>query len=105
MSKGKEPQATPKPLRGAAARSAAGEKLGGRPAGVPNKVTTALKEQILGALAAKDGQAWLEARMDDQPAAFMTLLGKILPSEMSATLSNPDGGPLSITINLRKPKE
>lgn len=99
-SPGKQPKAT---LHGAAARSAAGEKLGGRPKGVPNKVTTALKEQILGALEAKDGQAWFEARMDDQPAAFMALLGKILPSEMTATLQNPDGGPLSITIQFRKP--
>lgn len=77
----------------------------GRKAGTPNKVTKQLKEQILGALEAKDGQAWFEARMDDQPAAFMALLGKILPSEMTATLQNPDGGPFSITVKFVKPQE
>ncbi len=77
----------------------------GRKPGSQNKVTKALKEQILGALEAKDGQAWFEARMDDQPAAFMALLGKILPSEMTATLQNPDGGPFSITVRFVKPTE
>ena len=81
-----------------------GNKGKGRKPGVPNKVTKQLKEQILGALEAKDGQAWFEARMDDQPAAFMALLGKILPSEMTATLQNPDGGPFSITVRFVKPQ-
>lgn len=41
--KGKQPKTT---LHGAAARSAAGEKLGGRPAGVPNKATANAREAI-----------------------------------------------------------
>ena len=82
-----------------------GNKGKGRKPGTPNKVTRALKEQILGALEAKDGQAWFEARMGDQPAAFMALLGKILPSEMTATLQNPDGGPFSITVRFVKPHD
>ncbi len=92
---------TVKKLSGAAAKGAGP----GRPPGSQNKVTKALKDQILGALEAKNGQAWFEARMDDQPAAFMALLGKILPSEMTATLQNPDGGPFSITVRFVKPTE
>lgn len=78
---------------------------GGSRKGCPNKATAQLKEMILGALAAKGDQAWFEARMDDQPVAFMALLGKILPSEMTATLQNPDGGPFSITVRFVKPQE
>lgn len=52
----------------------------GRPKGVPNKATRQLKDMILGALDAKGGQEWLEDRMDDNPAAFLTLIGKVLPT-------------------------
>jgi hypothetical protein len=58
----------------------------GRPKGSPNKTTKALKEMIEGALEAKGGQAWLERQMDENPAAFLTLLGKMLPRDLNATV-------------------
>jgi hypothetical protein len=58
------------------------KKVAGRVAGTPNKVTKELKDMILGALEAKKGQEWLEKQMDDNPAAFMSLLGKILPKNV-----------------------
>jgi hypothetical protein len=58
----------------------------GRPKGSPNKTTKALKEMIEGALEAKGGQAWLERQMDENPAAFLTLLGKTLPRDLNATV-------------------
>ena len=64
---------------------AKGVKTGGRTKGTPNKTTKALKEMIEGALEAKGGQAWLERQMDENPAAFMTLLGKTLPRDLNAT--------------------
>ena len=68
---------------------AIGKKTGGGSRkGKPNKATAALKDMILGALNAKKGQKWLEQQMDANPAAFMTLLGKVLPT----TLQGPDGG-------------
>jgi hypothetical protein len=65
---------------------------GGSRKGCPNKNTKALKDMILGALAAGGGQAWLQEQMERNPSAFMQLLGKVLPSEMK--VSNPDGTPL-----------
>ncbi len=41
---------------------------------------------IEGALEAKGGQAWLERQMDENPAAFLTLLGKTLPRDLNATV-------------------
>lgn len=51
----------------------------GRTKGVPNKNTTALKDMILGALSAKGGQKYLEKQADENPTAFMTLIGRVLP--------------------------
>ena len=58
----------------------------GRPKGARNKTTKALKDMIEGALEAKGGQAWLERQMDENPAAFLTLLGKTLPRDLNATV-------------------
>jgi hypothetical protein len=58
----------------------------GRPKGAQNKTTKALKDMIEGALEAKGGQAWLERQMDENPAAFLTLLGKTLPRDLNATV-------------------
>ena len=58
----------------------------GRPKGAQNKTTKALKEMVEGALEAKGGQAWLERQMDENPAAFLTLLGKMLPRDLNATV-------------------
>ena len=66
----------------------------GRPKGSQNKVTKALKDMILGALDGAGGQAYLQARAKDPKtqAAFLTLLGKVLPAEMR--VGDPDGKPL-----------
>jgi hypothetical protein len=69
---------------------AAGMKTGGGSRkGSPNKNTKAIKDMILGALAAKGGQEWLEAQMDSNPTAFMTLLGKVLPTQIQGDPENP----------------
>ena len=64
----------------------------GRKPKTPNKKDVALKDMILGALQAKNGQQWLETQMDANPAAFLTLLGKVLPT----TLQGPGGGPIQV---------
>jgi len=61
---------------------AQGRKTGGRIAGTPNKVTADLRDMILGALEDAGGQAYLHARAIDTPAAFMTLVGKVLPTKL-----------------------
>lgn len=63
---------------------AIGRKTGGRKKGTPNKVTGALKDMILGALTANGGQTYLEQQARENPVAFMTLLGKVLPTTLTA---------------------
>lgn len=57
----------------------------GRPKGSPNKATKELKEMILGALDASGGLSYLKRQADENPVAFMTLLGKVLPMTVQGT--------------------
>jgi hypothetical protein len=50
---------------------------------------------ILGALQAGGGQKWLQKQMEANPAAFMTLVGKLLPLQVTGK----DGGPLEHRID------
>lgn len=58
----------------------------GRPKGVPNKNTTLLKDALLAAAENAGGKAgmigYLTAQATENPAAFMTLLGKVLPLQL-----------------------
>lgn len=61
-------------------------KTGGRTAGTPNKITKALKEAILEAAEGshKDGTVgYLKVQARDNPTAFLTLLGKVLPMQIN----------------------
>ncbi|MGZ5031238.1 MAG: hypothetical protein ACXV8I_11675 [Methylobacter sp.] len=51
--------------------------------GIPNKVTKELKEMILGALDDAGGQKYLAAQAIENPSAFMTLIGKVLPKDVN----------------------
>lgn len=71
-------------------------KTGGRRKGTPNKMTAQLKEMILEAaeLAGDDmggGGTVKYLRMQAvlQPAAFMSLLGRVLPMQISGDEENP----------------
>lgn len=64
----------------------------GRKPGVPNKLTTDIKELILGALSDVGGRQYLAARALDQPVAFMGLVGKILPLQ----LTGENGAPIAV---------
>ena len=67
----------------------------GRPKGVPNKVTADLKAMILGALDDAGGKAYLARQADENPAAFLTLVGKVLPKEVTADIA----GKLDIALS------
>lgn len=58
----------------------------GRPKGVPNKNTKALKDMILGALDSAGGQEYLARQAEENPTAFMGLIGKVLPTELKGQL-------------------
>lgn len=51
----------------------------GRPKGSPNKVTAAIKDMVAQALDTAGGVDYLVAQSRDNPTAFMTLIGKIIP--------------------------
>lgn len=67
-----------------------GERRGGRRKGTPNKTTAQLKDMILKALDDAGGVRYLKKQADESPAAFMSLLGRVLPT----TLTGPGEGPI-----------
>jgi hypothetical protein len=67
---------------------AAGRKTGGRTGGTPNKTTRALRDMILGALD-DGGRQYLARQAEQNPTAFMTLLGKVLPTQLAGAPEQP----------------
>jgi len=77
-----------------------GERRGGRRKGTPNKTTTALKEAILEAAEVAGGKAaWSGTKTNT--SAFATLLGKVLPLQVTGE----DGGspPSRFSAFIRRP--
>ncbi len=56
----------------------------GRAKGTPNKITTDLKSMILGALEGAGGEKYLKDQAQKNPSAFMALIGKVLPLQISS---------------------
>lgn len=63
----------------------------GRPKGSPNKATKQLKDMILAALDNAGGADYLERRANDPrtAAAFLGLVGKVLPMTVVGDTENP----------------
>lgn len=59
----------------------------GRKKGVPNKVTSDLRQMILGALEDAGGQSYLLEQAHENPNTFMSLVGKCLPKEVKAEIA------------------
>lgn len=76
------------------AKAKGSKKTGGRKKGTANKDTKPLKEMILGALDNLGGIAYLEKQAILQPAAFMTLIGKVLPTTLASDKDNPIAAPV-----------
>lgn len=71
-------------------------KTGGRKKGTPNKLTAPLREAILLAAngAHKDGMVgYLQEQATKNPSAFLTLLGKVLPTTLANDPTNPIPAP------------
>lgn len=94
---------TSKQVRGAAKPPAAGK---GRVKGTPNKTTALLKDAILRAAEAagedKAGKGGLIGYCTflakEEPKAFTTLLGKVLPMQVTG----PNDGPIAIDVSRLK---
>ena len=72
----------------------------GRPKGTPNKITGDLKAMILGALSKAGGLDYLADQAIANPGPFMTLVGKVLPHQMTGV----DGGPIEMSIEDKRAK-
>jgi hypothetical protein len=70
---------------------ALGRKTGGRKKGVQNKENKALREMILQALDEQKGGgvAYLKDQALSNPKAFLSLLGKVLPTTLAGDPNNP----------------
>src|SRR5262252_4400810 len=80
---------------------AAGRKTGGGSRkGRPNKLTADLKTMILGALDKAGGEEYLMRQANENPSAFMTLLGKVLPLQLQGDKQNPL--PISVSFEERR---
>lgn len=73
------------------ARPKGGQKFGGRTKGTPNKNTAQLKDMILEALNDAGGIDYLKEQAEQNPTAFLTLVGKVLPLQLSGG-DKPAGG-------------
>lgn len=60
----------------------------GRPKGSKNKATAALKDMILAALDQAGGEKYLVDRAKDNPTAFLTLVGKVLPLQVNGDMEH-----------------
>jgi hypothetical protein len=68
---------------------------GGSRKGKPNKLTAALKDMVLSALHEAGGVEYLKRMADENPGAFMTLLGKVLPLQLAG---GPNGEAIQISV-------
>lgn len=70
-----------------------GNRGKGRPKGSPNKITADLKRAILEAAEAAGGPGgtvgYLTVQAAANPASFLTLLGKVLPTTIAGDADNP----------------
>jgi hypothetical protein len=62
----------------------------GRPKGSLDKGNAAIREMVVDALDELGGVEYLKGVADSHPAAFLSLLGKILPTQ----IEGPNGGPV-----------
>jgi hypothetical protein len=68
---------------------AKGYKTGGRQKGSLNKNTRQLKDMVLQALDDAGGVEYLKQTAIDNPAAFLTLVGKVLPLQVTGEGGGP----------------
>ena len=72
--------------------SAPGERRGGRQAGTRNKLSADIKAMVVEALDRVGGAEYLVFQARKNPVAFMGLIGKLLPTQLTVK----DGGALNV---------
>jgi hypothetical protein len=69
----------------------------GRPKGAMNKHTASIKEMVLGALQDAGGREYLLRQANANPVAFMGLVGRVLPLQVTG---DPNGAPIMIVTGV-----
>ena len=72
----------------------------GRPKGAPNKNTQAIKDMLLASLDAVGGQSYFMRQAEENPNAYMSLIGKIIPAEVKNQITGADGGPVQHSVKV-----
>ncbi len=62
---------------------------GGSRKGIPNKISADVRAMILAALDRAGGEDYLVQQAKANPAAFLTLIGKVLPTRLAGDPDNP----------------
>lgn len=73
----------------------------GRTPGTQNKVTKALKDMVLTALDKAGGEDYLARQAAENPPAFMALVGKVLPLQVTGE----GGGPVLIVTGVKRAED
>ena len=77
-----------------------GNRGRGRPKGAPNKSTAAIKDMLLASLDAVGGQGYFMRHAEENPNAYMSLIGKIIPAEVKNQITGADGGPVQHSVKV-----
>ena len=67
---------------------------GGSRKGCPNRTTKLIKEMVIQALTGAGGVEYLQRQADLNPSAFLTLVGKVLPLQ----ITGEGDGPLTVQV-------
>jgi hypothetical protein len=61
----------------------------GRPKGIPNKLTQTVRDAILESFDMAGGSQYLAKMAIEQPVAYLSLLGKVLPTQVKMEVNQP----------------
>ncbi len=87
----------PRKVGGSAGKGVGNRGLG-RKKGVPNRITKTIKEAVEAAFSEVGAEQWLIEQAKANPQGFMSLLSKLIPSELKADIS---GSLFTKTVTLR----
>jgi hypothetical protein len=73
-------------------------KTGGRQKGTGNRSLQPIRDMLRAALDGVGGAEYLKTQAIENPTAFMGLIGRLVPAEVSAKIAGADGGPVRVEV-------
>jgi hypothetical protein len=77
----------------------------GRKPGAKNRIQADAKGMLEQAMERAGGVNYLARQAEENPSAFLALVGKLLPKNIDAQVSGPDNAPMAATIRFVGPGE